>query len=277
MANHCLDVTNPQHAYMYGLIQTDGHMSREKVRNKGKVRIELGDQDIGVLETFMTLVPYHSKISKRTRVTNFSQQHTSVTWSIYDKRFRDWLLSLGMPYGKKSHLIAPPVGKYSQIDYFRGILDGDGSLGLTGNSYPFVALVTASSALGEAYISFLSILTGKLKRLAPNTRDSIYNITIYKEDAQLVASTLYYDGCLALARKIQSARIVREWQRPEPMLKRDFVRKTWTVDEDEYILSHTIENSAEKLDRTLKSVKVRLWRLRGSNNEESLHGTATLH
>ena len=277
MDNHCLDVINPQHAYMYGLIQTDGHMSKEKARNSGKVRIELGEQDIGVLETFMKLAPFHSKISKRTRVTNFSQQYTSVTWSIYDRRFRDCLLSLGMPYGKKSHLIAPPVVKYSQVDYFRGILDGDGSLGLTGNSYPFVALVTASSALAEAYISFLSKLTRKLKRLAPNTRDGIYNITIHKEDAQLVASTLYYDGCLALTRKKQSAHMIREWQRPESMRKRDFARKTWTVDEDEYILSHTIEEAAENLGRTAKSVKIRLWRLRDSNNEESLHGTATLH
>ena len=49
MDNHCLDVTNPHHAYMYGLIQTDGHMSKE-TRNRGKVRIELGEQDRAVLE-----------------------------------------------------------------------------------------------------------------------------------------------------------------------------------------------------------------------------------
>lgn len=276
MEDYCLDVTKPHYAYMYGLIQTDGHMSSE-TRNRGKVSIELREQDKAVLETFMQLVPYYSKLSTRTRTTNFSQQYTSVTWRICAIQFRDSLLSLGMTYGKKSHAIAPPVCTYAQVDYFRGILDGDGSLGLTGNSYPFVALVTASPALAEAYISFLSKLTGKLKKFIPNTRDGIYNITIYKEDAQLVASTLYYDGCLALARKKQSAQMIREWKRPETMRKRDFARQTWTVDEDKYILSHTIEESAENLGRTMKSIKVRLWRLRDSNNKESFHGTATLH
>jgi hypothetical protein len=102
--------------------------------------------------------------------------------------------------------------------------------------------------------------------LAPNQRDRVYNILIMKEDAQVVASTLYYDGCLALMRKRRSAQEVQQWQRPDSMRKIDFTRKSWTPNEDEYILSHTIEESAENLGRTLKSVKVRLWRLRGSNN-----------
>jgi len=276
MEDYCLDVTKPHYAYMYGLIQTDGHMSSE-TRDRGKVRIELSEQDRIVLETFVQLVPYHSKISTRTRATNFSQHHTSVTWSIYDKRFRDQLLSLGMPYGKKSAMIAPPTSEYSQIDYFRGILDGDGSLGFTASGWPFISLVTASTALAEAYASFLSTLTGKIKMLAPNKRDRVYNILIMREDAQLVASTLYYDGCLALTRKQRSAHEVQQWLRPDSMRKRDFTRKSWTPNEDAYILSHTIEESSENLDRTFKSVKVRLWRLRGSNNEESLHGTATLY
>jgi hypothetical protein len=265
MDNHCLDVTKPQQAYMYGFIQTDGHMSKD-TRDRGRVTIEVGEQDRSVLETFASLISYHSGISVRTRATNFSQQYTSVAWSVYDKRFRDCLLSLGMPYGKKSAIIAPPTCEYAQIDYFRGILDGDGSLGITGNSFPFVALVTASSALAEVYLSFLSELTGKTKKLALNVRDRIYNITIYKEDAQIVASTLYYDGCLALTRKKQSAQRIQQWQRPDAMRKRDFARKTWLPDEDAYILSHTIEESVEMLNRTQNSIKTRLWRLRDSNN-----------
>lgn len=260
MDKHCLDVTRPQEAYMYGFIQTDGHMSKD-TRDRGRVSVEVAEQDRNVLETFATLIPYHSGLSMRTRKTNFSQNITSVTWKVYDKRFRDGLLALGMPYGKKSSIIAPPACEYSQVDYFRGILDGDGSLGITANSYPFVALVTASSALAEAYIAFLSKLTGKTKTLALNTRDHIYNITIYTEDAQLIASTLYYNGCLALTRKMQSAHKVQSWQRPNSMRKRDFARKSWTPVEDAYILSHTVEESVETLNRTRKSVAVRLWRL----------------
>jgi hypothetical protein len=77
MDNHCLDVTKPQQAYMYGFIQTDGHMSKD-TRDRGRVTIEVGEQDRSVLETFASLISYHSSISVRTRATNFSQQYTSV-------------------------------------------------------------------------------------------------------------------------------------------------------------------------------------------------------
>ena len=71
MEDHCLDVTKPHQAYMYGFIQTDGHMSKE-TRDRGRVTVEVSEQDRGVLETFATLIPYHSNISTRTRTTNFS-------------------------------------------------------------------------------------------------------------------------------------------------------------------------------------------------------------
>lgn len=260
MEDHCLDVTKPEQAYMYGFIQTDGHMY-STTRDRGRVSVEIGEQDKGVLETFMTLVPYHSKLTYRTRVTNFSQSHASVQWRVYDKRFRDCLLSLGMPYGKKSGIIAPPLCPYSEIDYFRGILDGDGSFGITARSYPFLALVTASSALAEAYVTFLSKSIGTVKKLNLNTRDRIYNLSIFREDAQLMASILYYDGCLALTRKKQSAQLVSQWQRPDSMRKIDYKRKWWTLEEDAFILSHSMEESVIALGRTERSIKVRLWRI----------------
>ena len=64
MDNHCLDVTKPQQAYMYGFIQTDGHMSKG-TRDQGRVTIEVGEQDRSVLETFASLISYHSSISVR--------------------------------------------------------------------------------------------------------------------------------------------------------------------------------------------------------------------
>jgi hypothetical protein len=42
-----LDLTKPVHAYLYGLIQTDGHLS-QGTRNRGKLQIELSYKDVGM-------------------------------------------------------------------------------------------------------------------------------------------------------------------------------------------------------------------------------------
>jgi len=182
--------------------------------------------------------------------------------TVYDLNFRNALIKLGMVYGRKSYSINLPKSELSEKDYFRGVIDGDGSLGLTSNGYPFVSLVTSSEAFAEAYLNFLKGITGKAKNITRNKRDGVFNIAIFKEDAQLLAALLYYPDCLALSRKVEAALKIAEWVRPNTMRKIEFERNRWTLEEDSYILTHTVEESAEFLQRTHKSIKVRLWRIR---------------
>ena len=258
-----LALTNPVHAYLFGLIQTDGHLS-QGTRNRGKLQIELSHRDADVLEQLAAAIPYYSRLSTRTRSTNFSSAHTSVTLCVCAKEFRDELVSLGMRAGRKSETIDVPPCEFSQADYFRGIIDGDGSLGFTANGYPFLSLCTASERLAAAYGSFTRNITGKEKSLRRNARDRMFNHVIFKEDAQAVAAVLYYEGCVAMARKMQAASAVRAWQRPQGMRK-VHQKKFWTDEQDSYILTHAIAESACALRRTERSVKMRLWRLHSSN------------
>ncbi|BAY23837.1 hypothetical protein NIES2100_36290 [Calothrix sp. NIES-2100] len=209
---------------------------------------------------FKSLVPFHSSITERVRNTNFSANHTSVIWRVYDKRFRDYLESWGLSNGCKSELIKPPSCSFSKVDYFRGLIDGDGSLGLTSKGFPFLSLVTSSSHIVVEYRELISQITGKVKTSKRNTRDSIYNIVVYKEDAQLLAKHLYYDGCLALTRKLIKANEVLSWSRP-PNMKCIKNRKSWTPEEDEYITNHSVECSMKVLGRSRNSIEIRLWRL----------------
>lgn len=41
------------------------------------------------------------------------------------------MVDVGMTYGKKSDIITIPIISFSEIDYWRGMIDGDGSLGFT--------------------------------------------------------------------------------------------------------------------------------------------------
>lgn len=260
---HHLDLNNPIHAYLYGFIQTDGHLSQE-TRNRGKLRIEISIKDVDVLEQLSYAIPCNSKISFRTRNTNFADEKLFASLTVCEKRFRDELIELGMVYGKKSDKIKVPCRSFSEIDYFRGIIDGDGSLGFTANQFPFLSLCIASEKIAVAYEAFTRKITGKEKTLNRNSRDRVYNISLFKEDAQHVAATLYYKGCVAIPRKKSLALEIQLWKRPETM-KRVLNKKFWTDEQDNFILSNTIEESAFALKRTPQSIKMRLWRLHGSN------------
>ena len=258
-----LDLTNPVHAYLYGLIQTDGHLSRDS-RNRGKLQIEMRCEDADVLEQLASVIPYYSPISTRTRATNFSPEHKSATLRVYAQEFRNELVRLGMSYGKKSETADVPRCEFSQADYFRGIIDGDGSLGFTSGGFPFLSLCTASENLAVAFESFTKQVTGKEKRLNRNSRDSVFNVILFKEDAQAVAATLYDGDCVSISRKKRLSLEIQAWKRPSSM-RRVLRKKFWTEEQDRYVRSHTIEESAFALQRTAQSVKTRLWRLHGSN------------
>ena len=113
------------------------------------------------------------------------------------------------------------------------------------------------------YLNFLKSITGKEKTSVKNKRDNVFNIAVYKEDAQKIVRTLYYKKCLALPRKIQKAKEVLNWQRPATMKKVEN-RKRWTTAEDNFILSNSIQDAMKKLDRSQSSIEMRLWRLKSN-------------
>jgi hypothetical protein len=255
-----MNLTDPSYAYLFGFIQADGHLRRGK-GNKGQFVLELGVQDKGLLEKFAELVPFYSSVRVRTRTTNFKAAYESAVWQVSNLAFRRGLVALGLPEGRKSGLIQPPPGSFAPADYYRGLIDADGALGLTSNGYPFLSLTTDSEALAHSYLKFIETITGKAKTTTRNVRDAVFNLNIYKEDAQQVVKVLYYPHCLALPRKLAKAQQVINWQRPEAMKKIDG-RKRWTATEDQFILAHSPRESMQQLGRSSQSISLRLWRLR---------------
>ena len=254
-----IDLGIPEHSYFMGLLHADGHMSQRNGQS-GHLTISLMVSDTGVLEKCAELFQgVYSSVNTYTQSTTFSDSYTYSTLSICNKEFRDELNIAGMPYGKKSGKISRPKDAI-EIDYFRGLIDGDGSLGLTARGFPFVSLVTISEPSATEYIEFLCSITGKHKTTSRNKRDRAFNIAVYKEDAQALVDTLYYDGCLCIQRKLDSARRVLEWERPESMAVHATI-KPWSDEQDAFVLSHDVQVSMRALGRSKKSIETRLWRL----------------
>lgn len=277
MPSHYLELLRPEHAYLFGFIQADGHLYQNpKLPNKGKLQIELSARDVDILQKFNAIIPVKTSIKSRVRTTNFSNGELKQTYTMTacDMAFRQELEALGIPHGRKSNTIAPPAVPFSEADYYRGIIDGDGSLGITAGNLPFVSLVTTSDQLMSGYLSFIKKSTGCTITANRNKRDGVYNIMITREGAQALAKVLYYEGCLALDRKIHKSVEVTGWVRPENSLKREFEMKKWSKEEDTYILLHPLNDSCHVLKRTPQSISMRLWRLKkkgASGNDLSKH------
>jgi len=255
-----IDATKPDVAYMIGFFQADGHLSQGS-QNRGKFTLELNKRDEHILYSFQELVPCYSSVIPRHRDTNFKDDCDTSTLTISDWGYRTALNEIGISYGKKSASMRPITVAHSRYDYFRGHLDGNGSVGNTEKGYPFISLTTFSDHIAAAYKQLILETTGMVNKASRNKRDNIFNIVMFREDAQTVIEKLYYKDCLSLNRKNEAAQIALLWVRPAHWRVKS-TQRDWTSDQDEFIMGHSINVSMEYLKRSKKSIQIRLWRLK---------------
>ena len=235
-----IDLEQPDHAYSFGFVHTDGHLYAGKGQ-KGRLSIEVPARDDGVLHAFSALFPVYSSIRHRDRTTNFGPYRSAV-WTVCDLAFRRELVELGLPPGRKSTTITPPNPPVSARDYLRGVIDGDGSMGFTRTGKPFIGLVTASEALAQFSCAQILEVVGAHRTAARNTRDGLYNLMVAGDPAAPLAAWLYPEGCLALDRKRKAAADVAAWTRPVGMRARpEFGCRRWTAEEDADVFTGSVQ------------------------------------
>lgn len=190
------------YSYLFGLFGTDGNVRRTQDNNHiYDLTLELIDKDI--IDKIYAALPDCS-ISERTRNTNFKNNYHSYILHCHNKEFINWCEKNGFPLKDKTNLIAPPSGEYSESDFWRGVIDGDGSIGMKKNiAMPFISLTTASEQLKEAYSNYIYKLTNFKPNNKRNQRDNIYNITTHAEKAMIISNSLYYNANIYIDRKYQ--------------------------------------------------------------------------
>lgn len=229
----------------------------ESSRNRGKVAIELSYKDGELLNKLAKVLPCKCHIRERVRDTNFKKDYKSVSLIIYDYDFRKFL-KYYIPVGKKSNKVLIPEN-LPKTDFLRGFIDGDGSIGITATGVPFVSIITSSKEFVNNYLDFLNEALGIKKIVNLNKRDGVYNITVTREDAQNLIQLLYNDSSLFMERKYSKAMECLEWKRPKGSTR--IIRRAWDKEEDNFILSHSLQESVEHLKRSKQSIKSRLFRL----------------
>lgn len=252
-------------SYLYGLFITDANLYLTS-RNRGRISLEVSEKDSDIVIKLFEEIP-NSHIRKRTRDTNFKQGYTTFTFVNGHKPFRDYFIECGFPTEDKTNNANTPQVEYDELSFWRGVIDGDGSLGYqkynsseNEKEIPFVSLVTKSEVLKQAYCNFLQKRYGITKKVSRNKRDDAYNISINCEVAQQLAKDLYLseERCLCLDRKYNLAKDIQNWVRKHP---KKIIHK-WTEEEDNYILSHTVKQSAKYIRMSETSIRTRLSKIK---------------
>ncbi|MFC8383421.1 LAGLIDADG family homing endonuclease [Nocardia sp. NPDC057272] len=253
----------PAVAYAIGLLQTDGSHEGD-LNGKGRISLELAVRDESVLTHLAAALPCYSSIGHRTRATNFAAHSETATLRFYDRATRRAFAELGVAVGRKATEIRPPLTPYSEADYLRGLLDGDGSIGFTRKGEPFVSFVTASPSAAEFFCRAVRKVCGVERSCRPNRRDGVANVMVLNHAAaRLAAWTWYSPDVIGVERKRIAAARVACWSPPPERAGRyGALRKRWTAADDSVVLEYGSAEAAELLGRTVSSVSARRWRLR---------------
>ena len=246
------------YSYLFGLFGTDGNVRRTQDNNHiYDLTLELIDKDI--IDKIYISLPECS-ISERIRDTNFKKNHYSYILYCHNKDFINWCEKNNFPLKDKTNSITPPIGDYSESDFWRGVIDGDGSIGIKSKGkIPFISLTTKSELLKEAFCDYIYTITNFRPVCNRNIRDSVYNITIHGEKALQLSEVLYKDSKIYIDRKYQKFLDNSAWLQKERM---GVPHRKWTPQEIKDLEILDNNQFHEKYPgRTLNAIKSKRMRI----------------
>lgn len=252
------------YSYLFGLFGTDGTVHRNRTQEHiGYFQLELIDKDI--INKICNKLNNCSQ-SERVRDTNFKKSYHSYTLYCNNKEFIQWCEFNGFPLKDKTNHIAPPLLNYSKPDFWRGIIDGDGSIGRKqATNEPFISLVTKSEALKNAFEEYIEEITGFRPRNQRNKRDGVFNVTIHGEKAVKLTEVIYQNSNIYIDRKYKKYLENRVWSKPDTTNKYHF---KWSEQELQDLLTLSIEEFIAKYpNRTRNAIYAKRRRIKKGGEE----------
>ena len=119
-------MTLQEKSYIFGLLGADGSLYLT-TQNRGKMTLEVNIKDKDICEKLFHIIP-NSSVTERTRNTNFKDEYHSVVFSNHQLSFRQEMIDFGFPTEDKTNNISIPNQEYSERDFWRGVIDGDGKV-----------------------------------------------------------------------------------------------------------------------------------------------------
>lgn len=195
LRDDAFDHLTPIACYWIGFLFADGSVSYRQ-GYMPQVSVGLAQRDRDHLAALRTFLGSTSSISEP------SVTHGACQFSVRSVRLAGRLIELGRYEGPVDHRLV------TSRDFWRGVVDGDGSIGRykrsqnSARSFSQFRLVGKSRIL-EPFADFL--VTQGLGRLSVRPHKTIYNIGTTCRPAERIIALLYENAVMALSRKAEAA------------------------------------------------------------------------
>jgi hypothetical protein len=199
-------------AYVVGLLATDGNLGRKKAA------ISIVSKDVDLLETVRRCLGLPNPIKPHRG--GYSNRCHHLAWR--DRSFYDWLRSVGLTPAKSLTIGALAIPDEYFADFFRGCIDGDGSLVTYTDRYHvpkneryvydrlYVSIVSASRAFIEwlhASLSRLLGIVGSVGVRRARGKNPIWKLRYAKAQSLRLLRWMYYSPNLPC---LERKRIIAE-------------------------------------------------------------------
>lgn len=227
MRHDAFDVITEESAYWIGFLMADGCLThRKRYRNSDgekEVHLSISERDRGHVEAFRRFLGTSNTISRNTS-KGFPGSRPRCRISVTSPRLFDALAVYGVTPRKS--LTAKVIGLESNRDFWRGLVDGNGSIVNRRHlgGWAGVMLVGSQYIIPQFSAYCATVIMEEPPAMTPHhSTEGIFNICLSGERGISVVRSLY-DGCtVALRRKWDAARQVikqegtiqvqREWPR----------------------------------------------------------------
>ena len=210
------NLTLEEKSYIYGFLLTDGNVYFKNTDiYDGQISLEISKRDEDIIDKICGLLVSGRK-SERTRKTNFKEDCCSVRFRSCNRQLLKDLIDFGFPVSNKTLNAHPPLVEYDKNAFWRGVIDGDGAIGVAKNEktngQPFLTLATKSELLKNEFCKYLSEITNKKYNPNLSKRDNIYNISCGNHSCCSVLRMLYKNATIYLDRKYKKYLDCLKWE-----------------------------------------------------------------
>lgn len=166
--NAFLDVKDPECAYFYGWLLTDGNITKREYGHQ--VSIELNIKDIKVLESLSNYIGNGCSVKTRDRFDKRTENtYHMCSYSFSQSFITERLITLGLEPKKSLRENCPEEFLYNR-DFWRGVLEGDGYLSKLGSNTNMQ--ICGSEELCNQWFDYCkSIVPDMHMRVAPQNKN----------------------------------------------------------------------------------------------------------
>lgn len=190
--------------YWVGFLITDGCVS---TTHGNSVILALAPRDVEHLEKFRLFLKTDIPISRNKGggicVIGSNRpmiRKPSLRVSVSSKRLVETLTDLGVT-PRKTFTASAHNSLISSVDFWRGVIDGDGSVGICKNGSPFISVCGASTVLLGQFADFAGSVIGRRVKVSKAVNDNVWQCALGGPTARTLAGVLYRSAKVFLDRK----------------------------------------------------------------------------